>query len=89
MITVSAAEDYSDMPNRNVIHTVAPNARKAGDVWEIGLKIPLTADIAAGTPVRQQFDGSVYIYTAGWFKTSGVWTPRFGIMLHAGTSPSA
>ncbi len=79
-IAFKAAENFSDMPNRDVVHTVAPNARKAGAVWEIALKERLKADIAAGTAVRQQFDGSAYVYTAGSFKTVGVWTTRSGII---------
>ena len=77
-IVFNAAEDYSDLPNRSMIHTVAPNARQAGELWEITLKTPLKADIAAGTPVRQQRDGGTYIYTAGFFKTVGVWKTRTG-----------
>ena len=79
-IAFKAAKDYSDMPNRNSVPTAAPNARKAGAVWEIALKTPLKADIAAGTAVRQQLDGATYIYTAGSFKTVGVWTTRSGII---------
>ena len=77
-IVFNAAEDYSDMPNRNSVHTVAPNARQAGKVWEITLKTPLKADIAAGTAVRQHFDAGTYIYAAGSFKTVGVWKTRTG-----------
>ena len=77
-IVFKAAEDYSDLPNRSTIHTVVPNARQAGEVWEITLKTPLKADIAAGTAVRQHFDGGTYIYTAGSFKTLGVWKTRTG-----------
>ena len=77
-IVFNAAEDYSDLPNRNSVRTVAPNAKQAGEVWEITLKTPLKADIAAGTAVRQQFDGGTYIYTAGFFKTVGVWKTRTG-----------
>ena len=78
-IAFNAAEDYSDMPNRNTVATAAPNARKVGEVWEIALKTPLKADVAAGTPVRQQFGGALYIYAAGSFKTVGVWTARSGV----------
>ena len=77
-IVFNAAEDYSDLPNRNSVHTVAPNARQAGEVWEITLKTPLKADIAAGTAVRQHSDGGTYIYTGGAFKTLGVWKTRTG-----------
>jgi len=79
-IAFKAAKDYSDMPNRNSVPTAAPNARQVGSVWEIALKTPLKADIAAGTAVRQQFDGATYIYAAGSFKTVGVWTSRSGII---------
>lgn len=77
-IVFNAAKDYSDLPNRSTIHTVAPNAKQAGEVWEITLKTPLKADIAAGTAVRQHSDGGTYIYTAGSFKTAGVWKTRTG-----------
>ena len=42
------------------------------------MKTPLKADIAAGTAVRQQFDGGTYIYAAGSSKTVGVWKTRTG-----------
>ena len=77
-IVFNAAEDYSDLPNRNSVRTAVPNAKQAGEVWEISLKTPLKADIAAGTAVRQQFDSGTYIYTAGSFKTAGVWKTRTG-----------
>ena len=77
-IVFNAAEDYSDLPNRNSVRTAVPNAKQAGEVWEITLKTPLKADIAAGTAVRQHFDGGTYIYTAGSFKTLGVWKTRTG-----------
>lgn len=90
-IVFNAAEDYSDLPNRSVIHTVAPNAKQAGEVWEITLKTPLKADIAAGTAVRQHFDGGTYIYTTGFFKTGSDWKTRTGTIsgiVASGTAPN-
>ncbi len=77
-ITFGAKEDYSDLPNGDQQATAAPNAQQNGEVWEILLRKPLTKDIAAGTPVRQQFDGASYIYTAGSCKLSDKWITRKG-----------
>ena len=77
-ITFGAKEDYSDLPNRDQQATVVPNAQQNGEVWDILLRKPLTKDIAAGTPVRQQFDGASYIYTAGSCKLSDKWITRKG-----------
>ena len=77
-ITFGAKEDYSDLPNRDQQATVVPNAQQNGDAWDILLRKPLTKDIAAGTPVRQQFDGASYIYTAGSCKLSDKWITRKG-----------
>ena len=77
-LTFGVKEDFSDLPNGDQLTTIAPNARQNGDAWEIVLRSPLTKDIAAGTPVRQQFDGASYIYTAGSCKLSDKWITRKG-----------
>jgi len=74
-----AKDDFSDLPNLNAVSTVPQSCKQVGDVWEFTLKTPLTADIAAGTKVRQQLDGASYMYTAGVFKPSSKWTVRKGI----------
>ena len=79
-VTFGAKEDFSDLPNGNQHATTAPNARQNGEVWEITLKNPLTKDIAAGTAVRQHFDGASYIYTAGYCKLTDQWVTRKGII---------
>lgn len=78
-VAVGAAEDYSDMPNRNLLRSVKPNAEQKGEVWELVLKEPLKADIPAGTAVRQQFAGASFIYTAGGFKPDDSWKSHAGV----------
>lgn len=85
-IAFGVKEDLSDLPNRDLAATVKPNVRKNGEIWEILLKKPLTRDIAAGTAVRQHFDGSAWIYCAGLVKLSDQWVTRKGTI--AGVAPS-
>ena len=74
-----AKDDFSDLPNQNAVSTVPQSCKQDGDVWEFTLKTPLKADIAAGTKVRQQLDGSSYMYSAGAFKVGDKWIARKGI----------
>jgi len=78
-IVLGAKDDFSDMPNMNAVSTVPKSFKQDGDVWEVTLKAPLKADIAAGTKVRQQLDGASYMYSAGAFKPTDKWTARKGI----------
>ena len=77
-IAFGAKEDFTDLPNGDLAATAKPNAQKNGEVWEILLRKPLAKDIAAGTAVRQQFDGASYIYAAGAVKLSDKWVTRKG-----------
>ena len=72
-VAVNAAKDFSDLPNRNLFYTVVPNVKQNGTVWDITLKEPLKADIAAGTAVRQHLAGDGYIYTVRIFKPTEEW----------------
>ena len=74
-----AKDDFSDLPNMNAVSTVPQSFKQDGDVWEVALKTPLKADIAAGTKVRQQLDGASYMYSAGAFKVGDKWIARKGI----------
>ena len=78
-IAFGAKEDLSDLPNRNSAFC-QPGIKQNGEVWEITLRKPLTKDIEAGTPVRQHFTGSSYIYTAGWLKPTEQWTAKKGVI---------
>ena len=73
-VAVNAAKDFSDLPNRNLLYTAVPNVKQNGTVWEITLKEPLKADIAAGTAVRQHLAGDGYIYTVRIFKPTEEWS---------------
>jgi len=78
-IVLGAKEDLSDLPNYDRIFN-QPEIKQNGDVWEITLRKPLAKDIAAGTPVRQHFAGSSFIYTAGMLKPSAQWVTRKGVI---------
>ena len=77
-LALGAKADYSDMPNRDLVTTLKPNAQQKDGAWEILLKQPLKKDVAAGTPVRQQLDGAAYIYTAGTVILTDQWVTRKG-----------
>ena len=80
-ITLNAQDDFSDLPNVNQIPMVKGSIKANGDVWEIGLKAPLKADISAGTKVRQQLDSGTYIYCTGSaFTKDDQWMTRSGII---------
>ncbi len=78
-VALGAKEDLSDLPNGNCIFN-QPGITQNGEVWEITMRKPLTKDIAAGTPVRQHFAGSSYIYTAGMLKPTEQWTTKKGVI---------
>ena len=78
-VALGAKEDLSDLPNGNCIFN-QPGIKQNGEVWEIALRKPLTKDVAAGTPVRQHFAGSSYIYTAGMLKPTEQWAARKGVI---------
>lgn len=78
-VALGAKEDLSDLPNRDCIFN-QPGIKQNGEVWEIAVRKPLTKDIEAGTPVRQHFAGSSYIYTAGMLKPTEQWTAKKGVI---------
>ena len=78
-VALGAKEDLSDLPNGNCIFN-KQGITQNGEVWEIALRKPLSKDIAAGTPVRQHFAGSSFIYTAGMLKPTEQWAARKGVI---------
>ena len=77
-IALNVRDDFSDLPNVNLIPMVKGSIKANGDVWEIGLKAPLKADIPAGTKVRQQTDSGTYIYCTGVAIAKDQWMTRSG-----------
>lgn len=79
-IVFNAKEDFSDLPNFEVLSLEKGSIRKAGDVWEITLKDAAKKAYPAGTKVRQQKDGATYIYTASAGPVKQEWTTRTGVI---------
>ena len=79
-IAFNVKDDYSDLPNRDVIGVRKGNIKQNGDVWEITLNKPLTKDIAEGTKVRQQMSGATYIYNSPTRKAKSDWGKRTGVI---------
>ncbi len=55
--------DLKDLPNRKLSPGIK-NIEKKGNVWEIALASPLSADYPAGTGIREHRHGSSYLYAA-------------------------
>ena len=77
-IALSVKDDFSDLPNRNVLPIAKNGIKQDGDVWEITLKAPLNQMIAAGTKVRQHSDGATYIWVGGLAQPKDKWLKRSG-----------
>jgi hypothetical protein len=71
--------EYSDLPNPKTSPFAIIKVEQQGDVWDITLSRPCKKAYPAGTPVRQQYSGSGYQYSAAanakppteWKKYSG------------------
>lgn len=79
-IVFNTKEDYSDLPNRDLIGIPKDGIKQSGDVWEITLKTPLTNDRAAGVKVRQHLGAGTFIYNSGSVQVRQGWVTRTGIL---------
>lgn len=59
----NTSPDFKDLPNRNLSPGIK-NIEKKGNVWEIALASPLSADYPAGTGIREHRHGSSFLYSA-------------------------
>lgn len=75
-LVADAKEDFSDLPNRNLIGSIK-EFKKNGEVWDVTLVKPLAKDIKAGTAVREHAFGG-YLYTAGAKNVKGDWVTMTG-----------
>lgn len=80
-IAFNAQEDFSDLPNFDVIGIEKGGITKVGDVWEVKLKTASRKAYPAGTKVRQQKDGGTYIYNASvGSPVKQEWVTRSGLI---------
>ena len=76
-IALNAKDDFSDLPNPEVLQIAEGGIRSKGKIWEITLKAPLGKMLAAGTKVRQHSNGSgSYIWNPVWDYRQGEWCLR-------------
>ena len=62
VVAFGAKEDYSDLPNKNLIGIKKGSIKKGEDVWTLELAEPLKKAYSAGTKVRQHKNGGTYFY---------------------------
>lgn len=79
VIAFNVADDFSDLPNRNIIGIVPGGVKMRDGVWEVTLSAPLKKDVPAGTKVRQQRGGDSYINRLHK-RLNDQWSPAFGIV---------
>ena len=61
-VVADAKEDYSDIPNTKKVFDQIKKCVKDGDVWVLTLAAPLKADLAAGTKIRQHYNGGYFYF---------------------------
>ena len=62
-IAFNVKDDFSDLPNYEVLLIKKGSIRKAGEVWELELVKPLTKAYPAGCKVRQHIYAGTYLYS--------------------------
>ena len=77
-IALIVKDDFSDLPNRNILPIAKDGIKQNGNIWEISLKAPLTKTVDAGTKVRQHSDGATYIWTGGLAQPKDKWLKKSG-----------
>ena len=74
----NAAEDFSDLPNRNIVLIAPGGINQHNGAWEVTLASPLKQTIPAGTKIRQQQGGDTFINrlhktaNSQWSAVSGI-----------------
>jgi hypothetical protein len=56
--------DYSDLPNYNLLRQMPQKITKVANGWKITFAKAVNVSYKAGTPLRQQRNGSQYLYQA-------------------------
>lgn len=64
-LALNAKEDFSDLPNFNIVPVSIIKVQKEKDHEVLTLAKPLSKDIAAGTVVRQHYYGSAFYFNDG------------------------
>ena len=64
VIAYNAKEDFSDLPNRQIIRSYVESVKQEGDNWIITLNKPVNVDLTAGTNVRQHAAGGYFYFQA-------------------------
>lgn len=81
VVAFNAKEDFSDLPNHDLVDALQGKIENNNGVWQIALKAPLKKAYAEGTKIRHHMDSGTYIYNAGaGRKTSADWQTFSGII---------
>lgn len=85
-VVADAKEDFSDIPNTNLIANGVKKIEKDGDAFVVTLSNPLLKDVAAGTKVRQHLAGGYfYIHPSIKINTDNVYRVKSSVKgLHKG-----
>ena len=85
-IVADAKEDFSDIPNTNLIANGVKKIAKDGDAFVVTLSKPLLKDVAAGTKVREHLAGGYfYINPSIKINTDNVYRVKSAVKgLHKG-----
>ena len=85
-VVADAKEDFSDIPNTNLIANGVKKIEKDGDAFVVTLSSPLLKDVAAGTKVRQHLAGGYfYIHPSIKINTDNVYRVKSSVKgLHKG-----
>ncbi len=76
-LAINTAEDYSDLPNANLLKPAVKEVKKEGDVYAVTLSAPIGKALEAGTRLRQHAGGG-FLYTAGSRTVADKWTTLSG-----------
>ncbi len=76
-LAINAVEDYSDLPNTNLLKPATKEVKKDGDVYTVTLSEPIGKALEAGTKLRQHAGGG-FLYTAGSQIVGDKWTTLSG-----------
>ena len=78
-VVADAKEDFSDLPNSNIVARGVKSVKKEGENWVVTLSFPLSKDVAKGTKVRQHLAGgffyinpSITINTDNVYRVKGI-----------------
>ena len=61
-VVAGAKKDFSDIPNNKKVIDKIDKCTQDGDAWVLTLAAPLKTDIAAGTALRQHYNGGYFYF---------------------------